>query len=281
MQKDFLEVIGLSWGLDPKRSGTELTMANLMDLESNGGAKLQNFIDSSHPIFRCTSPLERTIKKQRRRKDNNTFHSKWWQCSVAPTNGHLHQSAQSLRSSSGFDWRITRWSKSSRETCCIGSDGTRNSYSASSCRSASQWWATGKPIALLRAVIWKKKLPEDQKLSQLCSETCLNMVEGGQFFFALPSPRGQANQSLCREIHCFEIKKELKQKEWLQSNVRFGPVSDIFRWSPSSIFVQGSNRILDEDCERYWQTCQRSHTDQRGRESFGETRCKSKTFEQF
>ena len=34
-------------------------MANLMDLESNGGAKLQNFIDSSHPIFRCTSPLER------------------------------------------------------------------------------------------------------------------------------------------------------------------------------------------------------------------------------
>ena len=32
MQKDFFAVIGLSWCLDPKRSGTELTMTNQMDL---------------------------------------------------------------------------------------------------------------------------------------------------------------------------------------------------------------------------------------------------------
>ena len=32
MQKDFFAVIGLSWSLDPKRSGTERTMANQMDL---------------------------------------------------------------------------------------------------------------------------------------------------------------------------------------------------------------------------------------------------------
>ena len=32
MQKDFLAVTGLSWGLDLKRSGTELTMANQVDL---------------------------------------------------------------------------------------------------------------------------------------------------------------------------------------------------------------------------------------------------------
>ena len=32
MQKDFLEVIGLSWCLDLKRSGTELAMASQMDL---------------------------------------------------------------------------------------------------------------------------------------------------------------------------------------------------------------------------------------------------------
>ena len=42
---------------------------------------------------------------------------------------YLRQSTQSLRSSSGFDERITCWSESSRETCCIRSDGTRNSHS--------------------------------------------------------------------------------------------------------------------------------------------------------
>ena len=46
---------------------------------------------------------------------NNTFHSKWWQCSVAPKNGHLRQSTSSFRRRSGFDKRITRWSKCSRE----------------------------------------------------------------------------------------------------------------------------------------------------------------------
>ena len=30
--EDFLAVIGLSWGLDPNRSGTEFTMAYQMDL---------------------------------------------------------------------------------------------------------------------------------------------------------------------------------------------------------------------------------------------------------
>ena len=47
--------------------------------------------------------------------------------------------------------------------------------------------------------------------------------------------------------------------------------------SSGSIFVSRSNRILDSNCERYGQICQRSHADPRGRESFGETRCKSET----
>ena len=39
-----------------------------------------------------------------------------------------------------------------------------------------------------------EKLSEDQKLSRLCSEAGLSSVEVGQFFCALPSPRGKANQ---------------------------------------------------------------------------------------
>ena len=57
-----------------------------------------------------------------------------------------------------------------------------------------------------------EKLSEDQKLSKLCSETGLRKVEIGQFFYALPSPREEGNQSLCREKRCLEIKKELVSK---------------------------------------------------------------------
>ena len=44
-----------------------------------------------------------------------------------------------------------------------------------------------------------ERLPEDQKLSNLRSEAGLNLVEVGQFFYALPSPKEPKTQSLCRE----------------------------------------------------------------------------------
>ena len=60
MQTHFLTVIGLSWGLDPKRSGTELYDGKPDGSWNRKAEKLlQNFKDSGHPIFQCTSPLER------------------------------------------------------------------------------------------------------------------------------------------------------------------------------------------------------------------------------
>ena len=57
-----------------------------------------------------------------------------------------------------------------------------------------------------------EKLSEDEKLSRLCSEAGLKSVEIGQFFHALPSPRGEGSQSLCRKIRSVEIKKEVVSK---------------------------------------------------------------------
>ena len=76
-------------------------------------------------LYQCFG--ERT-NKMPRRKDNNTFQSKWCQWSVAPWDGHICQSAQAWRSSSGFQSRITRCSKSYMETCCIRLDGTLNLF---------------------------------------------------------------------------------------------------------------------------------------------------------
>ena len=71
-----------------------------------------------------------------------------------------------------------------------------------------------------------EKLSEDQKISRLCSEAGLRLVEVGQFFYALPSPRGKANHSLCREYTLPRDQKRTRIKGWIQSNVRFGQVSD-------------------------------------------------------
>ena len=66
-------------------------------------------------------------------------------------------------------------------------------------------------------------------------------VEIGQFFYALPSPRGEGNQSLCRECTMPRYQEGTRINGWIQSNVRFGPVSDIkvcTRFGRCSIEVQ-------------------------------------------
>ena len=72
-----------------------------------------------------------------------------------------------------------------------------------------------------------EKLSEDQKLSRLCSEAGLRLVEVGQSFHALPSPRGEGNQSLCRKYTMPRDQEGTRIKGCIQSNVRFGSVSDI------------------------------------------------------
>ena len=73
-----------------------------------------------------------------------------------------------------------------------------------------------------------KKLPEDQKLSKLlCSEAGLNLVEVGQFFYALPSPNEAKNRSLCREYELPRDEDENCAKGWIGSDGRLGQISDI------------------------------------------------------
>ena len=73
----------------------------------------------------------------------------------------------------------------------------------------------------------KKKLPEEQKLSKWCSEAGLGLVGIGQFLYALPSPNGAKHQSLCREYTIPRDEMENCAKGWIESDARFGPVSDI------------------------------------------------------
>ena len=131
-----------------------------------------------------------------------------------------------LRSSSGYDWRITSWSESSGETRCTS-------------QLDKQEILTQPPLA----------------------EVQTNEERQGNL-----------------NIRCLEIKKELVSKGGSKAIFKnLQSLRKIQYWTSGSIFVSRSNRILDWHSERYWQICQRSHADPRGRESFGETRRKSET----
>ena len=67
-----------------------------------------------------------------------------------------------------------------------------------------------------------EKLPQDQKLSKLCSEAGLNL-----FFYALPSPTEPKNRSLCREYALPRDEEKNCAKGWIESDARFGLVTDI------------------------------------------------------
>ena len=73
----------------------------------------------------------------------------------------------------------------------------------------------------------RQKLSEDQKLSRPWSKAGLRFLEVGHFFCTLPSPGGEANQSLCREKALPRDQKGTEIKGWIQSNVRFDTVSDV------------------------------------------------------
>ena len=147
---------------------------------------LVNFEKSGHLIFRCTSALE---QGQLRSKEGGktTFHfTVWGECTVASENGYVRQSAQSLRSSSGYDSRITRRNKKFLFNFLL------------------QTYHQGNLLQDYEQRF--ERLPEDQKLSKLCSEAGLNLVELGQFFHALPSPKEP-------KTHYFEkTKRNIVQK---------------------------------------------------------------------
>ena len=71
------------------------------------------------------------------------------------------------------------------------------------------------------------KLPEHQKLTKLCSEAGMNLLEVGQIFYALPSPNESKTQCLCREYSLPQDEKEDCAEGWIESDARFGLVLDI------------------------------------------------------
>ena len=112
MRKDFHQDSGHSSDLDQKRNGILLTNTN----HKENGTELQSmmitFVESRHPVFR--SIIQRSAHEQWWWKIVNTLLCRWrdgWNCF---SHNYFCYSAQYLRSSLRFVWRICILSRSER-----------------------------------------------------------------------------------------------------------------------------------------------------------------------
>ena len=60
-----------------------------------------------------------------------------------------------------------------------------------------------------------EQMKEDQKLSKLCSDTGLKLVEKGQYFHTLDTEEGQQMQYVCREYTMPRNEKETRIRGWI------------------------------------------------------------------
>ena len=159
---------------------------------------LLNFAGSGHPIFRCSSALER---RELRSKDGGK------------TSTHFKGSTQNIELLLQMVISVNQLSiygavAEMIEELPVGQKAPGKP--AAPGQLDKQEILTQPPLAEVQANEERQgnllqeykqrfeKLSEDQKLSRSCSEAGLRLVEIGQFFCALPSPRGK-KQSLCRE----------------------------------------------------------------------------------
>ena len=73
-----------------------------------------------------------------------------------------------------------------------------------------------------------EQLPEDQKLSKMCSDAGLKIVEKGQFFITLDEEEGPDEmKNLCREYTLPRSEEASRVRGWILGNTRIGPVFDV------------------------------------------------------
>ena len=74
-----------------------------------------------------------------------------------------------------------------------------------------------------------EQLLEDQKLSKLCCDAGLKIVEQGQFFITLEEEEEGPNEmkNLCREYTLPRSEKASRARGWILGNTKIGPVLDV------------------------------------------------------
>ena len=121
-----------------------------------------------------------------------------------------------------------------------------------------------------------EQLSDDQKLSKLCSDAGLNIVEIGQYFFILDTEEGPNDmEHFCRKDTLPRDEEKTRAKGWI---LWLHPKS-LQYWNSGRISVSRQNSFLCSNRERNWQVRDRIDGNQGGgrASNFGEICCQSQT----
>ena len=213
--------VGHFWDLDHRRHGTELVLPS-GDWNKTAEVLTLNFAESGHPVFRATSALER---KERGKKSI-----------------HFNGSEETIE-------LILRTSISVNQlsVCVAVADLCRELSKDSRARGkpdTNEYLETVEiPTELLVAPHTDaelqgnllqdygrkfEQLPEEQKLSKLCSDASLKIVETGQFFITLDEEEGlDEMKNLCPEYTLPLSEEASRVKRWILANTKIGLVLDV------------------------------------------------------
>ena len=280
MLVDSLAVIGLSWSLDLKRSGTELTMANQMDFGIERRRKCcWPSQKTEHPVFRGNQCLgERRFKKQRKWKEANTLqwqHQKYWIASpkvISVNHLGLHGAVADMIEELPVGQKALGKPKAPGQL-----DKQEILAQPPLAEVQANEERQRKLVTRIRATIWWEIVRRPEVIQTMLRSGFGISRSWTILLCSSVTKRRRKSIFMPENVRCLDIKKDSYQrvdpKQWtiwpslghksLQSPWKIQYLSS------GSISVSRSNCILDKNCELYWQICQRSHADLRGRKSFG------------
>ena len=199
-------VIGLSWGL-----GSEKKWYGTHSCKPDGSSDkiaeqmMMDFSEHGHPIFRASQCLgKRWTQKQRRGKEvhslqrlrmktSSCFSGRYFVQISSVSTEQLQICAGNYPKILGLRWKLmhlNNWRRKSTESSVAPSYRRK---------------ATGKLVQDYERRF--EQLSDDQKLSKLCSDACLKIVEIGQYFFM-----DQMMWNIFAENkHCLETKRRLER----------------------------------------------------------------------
>ena len=210
MLVDSRAVLGLSWGSDQKRNGTEPTPTKPTDPGSEWQRRwCWNFSDSSHPTCRASSVSESGESRSKRGGKKSI---------------HFNGSDENIE-------LLLRTVNSANQLSVYGAIADLCNELPKDLRA---------PRNLQHLIIWKRwrtlvqeyerkfeQLSDNQKWSKHCSDACLKLVETGQYFHTLDTEEGQQMQHFCREFTMPRNEEGTRIRGWILKNTRISPVLNI------------------------------------------------------
>ena len=250
MLENSLAVIGLSWGLDQKKSGVEPTLTNQMDHGIEWQKKWwQISLDLVIQCFVLPVPWREEnyeAKKGERSqytsmvtiKTSSCFSAQCFFANQLSIYGAIADLCDEVPKGVRGPGKPAEPDHLEKVEILTNLSIAENSSNAQQRRNLVQEYERKF-----------EQLSEDQKLSKLCSDAGLKLVERGQYFYTLETEEGQEMQHLCREYTMPRNEKETRVIGWIRKNTRIGPVLNItvcYRDEQYSVEVQVPSLFQDD-----------------------------------